>query len=240
MADEQPEVIRQQMEETRASLTDKLESLENQVVGTMQDATTAVTETVENVKEAFADTVETVKGTVRDTVESVKETFDLPRQVDRHPWLMVGGSVAVGFLCGRLVGGRASPGGALHGPAYSPMRPIRPEGERYAAESARVHHPVAEAPARGWLSSLGDTFGGEIDKLKGLAIGTGLGVVREMISKNVPDQLSERLTEVIDDITRKLGGQPVQGLMARDEEDRSTGHTGNGPHRQGYAAAGGR
>src|SRR5262245_55877302 len=100
MADEQPKVIRHQMEETRASLTEKLETLEHQVVGTVQGATSAVTETVENVKEAVAETVETVKGTVRETVETVKETFDLSRQVDRHPWLMVGGSVALGFLCG--------------------------------------------------------------------------------------------------------------------------------------------
>jgi len=97
------EVIRQQMEETRAALTDKLETLEHQVVDTVQGATTAVQETVATVKDAVQETVETVKGSVQETVETVKETFDLNRQVDRHPWLMFGGAVAVGYLGGRLL-----------------------------------------------------------------------------------------------------------------------------------------
>lgn len=241
MADEQPEVIRQQMEETRTALSEKLETLQNHVVGTVQDATSAVAETVTNVKDAVQETVDTVKGTVRDTVEGVKDTFDFSRQVDRNPWLMVGGSLAVGFLFGRLLGGRqAAPSGGLHEPAYSPMRPLQPQSERFAAEPTRVNHSVAEAPAPGWLSSLSDTFGSEIDKLKGLAIGTGLGVVREMITRNVPDELSDRLTEVVDDITRKLGGQPIKAPLLEEEEDPPRGHLGNGPHRPGFAAAGGR
>src|SRR5262249_38838293 len=89
--DDSPEVIRQQMEETRAALSEKLETLEQQVVGTVKDARAAVT-----------DTVETVKGAVHDTVETVKETFDVSRQVERHPWAMLGGSIALGFLGGRL------------------------------------------------------------------------------------------------------------------------------------------
>src|SRR5262245_19695984 len=169
MADEQPKVIRHQMEETRASLTEKLETLEHQVVGTVQGATSAVTETVENVKEAVQETVETVKDSVRGTVESVKETFDLARQVDSDPWLMVGGSAALGFLCGRLVPriGAAAAGELPHYAAYSPMSPIRPPaqydgaaGGYTAAEPPRP--PEARPPEPGWLDTLGETFGAEI------------------------------------------------------------------------------
>jgi phosphate uptake regulator len=73
--DDSPEVIRLQMEETRASLSEKLETLEQQVVGTVQDARAAVTDTVETVKEA-----------VHETVETVKDTFDIGAQMQRHPW----------------------------------------------------------------------------------------------------------------------------------------------------------
>ena len=52
MDHEPEEVIKQQMLETRASLTDKLETLEQQVAGTVHSAKAAVTDTVDSVKEA--------------------------------------------------------------------------------------------------------------------------------------------------------------------------------------------
>src|SRR5205085_2240541 len=71
-------------------------------------------ETVDTVKETIQETVSTVSGTVHNTVEAVKDTvadtaesvksfFDIPHQVDRHPWLMMGGSVLLGYLGGRLL-----------------------------------------------------------------------------------------------------------------------------------------
>ena len=49
--DNEPEVIRQQMEEHRTALTEKLEQLEDRVLG----VATAVSETVENVKNEVAE-----------------------------------------------------------------------------------------------------------------------------------------------------------------------------------------
>src|SRR5437879_565808 len=104
MDNEPEEVIKHQMLETRASLAEKLETLEQQVVGTVQSATTAVTDTVESVKDAVQQTVEMAKESVTNTVEAVKDTFDLPRQVREHPWIMFAGSAAVGFAAGHLAG----------------------------------------------------------------------------------------------------------------------------------------
>src|SRR5262245_44710471 len=100
-------VIRADMEETRTALTEKLEVLENQVVGTVKDATSAVSQTVETlketvgtVKETVTDTVSAVKDSVQDGVATVKNWFDLRAQFDRHPCLMAGGSVLAGYLIG--------------------------------------------------------------------------------------------------------------------------------------------
>src|SRR5687768_2848245 len=112
--DDQTEVIKQQMAETRESLADKLETLENKVIGTVENTTQSVANTVESVTDAVQDTVATVKGTVHDTVEAVKggvhdtvetvrEAFDIRQQVDRHPWAMLCGSVALGFIGGYLL-----------------------------------------------------------------------------------------------------------------------------------------
>ena len=105
--------IREQMEDTRTSLTDKLETLEKQVANSVSDATTNVTDTVEAVKESVQETVSSVKDSVQETISAVKESmhqgvtavkdfFDIPSHVDHHPWAMMGGSVALGYVVGSL------------------------------------------------------------------------------------------------------------------------------------------
>src|SRR5262249_37924871 len=88
-------------------------------------------------------------------------------------------------------------------------------------------HPeyaAAAAPATSsWLGSLAETFQPEITKLKGLAVGTLLGALRDTVARAVPDQLSSQVTEVIDNVTRKLGGQPIRGPLY-EEESAGLGH----------------
>src|SRR5262249_52925003 len=98
--DSESQVIRQQMQQTRTALSEKVERLEQEVVQTVHEATEAVNDTVASIKEAAQQTVNTVKDTVHDTVQTVRETLDVPTQVRRHPWAMLAGSVAVGFLGG--------------------------------------------------------------------------------------------------------------------------------------------
>ena len=226
----EPEVIRQQMEETRAALADKLETLEQKVVGTVHGATTAVTETVASVKGAVEETVANVKETVQETVSTVKETFNVYRHVDEHPWLMFGGSVAVGFVAGRLL-----PSGAGAAPQPGAATPVHFAGAASAPRpngGMRPHEPAPERESRqGWLGAVGDSFAPELAKLKGLAVGTLLGVVRDLITQSVPEQMGPQVTEVMDGITTKLGGQPFAGPVlasldpdrarAREERERS-------------------
>ena len=97
------------MEETRSDLTDKLEALEQKVMGTVADARSAVTDTVETVKQSVDRTVQAVTGTVHDTVDSVKNALDLERHVQRHSWAMLACSLAAGFALGRLLSRRQRP-----------------------------------------------------------------------------------------------------------------------------------
>ena len=107
---------RHDIEETRASMTEKLELLEERVRDTLEETKTAVDDIVENVKGTVDETVdavretvdgakstvenivENVKETMDDTVTKVKQSFDLRYQVEQHPWLMLGGSVVAGSL----------------------------------------------------------------------------------------------------------------------------------------------
>jgi ElaB/YqjD/DUF883 family membrane-anchored ribosome-binding protein len=215
--DNEAEMIEQQMKETREDLTKKLEKLEQQVVETVQSTTNAVSDTVESVKEVVEETVETVKGTVEETVDTVKKTFDLRLQVENHPWLMLGGSVAVGFVAGRLIEGLlpapsapAARWDALPPPSSGGVQTNGGPSYRYVEETRPK--PEAAEPAGGnWLGTLTEQFAPEIGKLKGLAIGTLLGLVRDMVKQALPEELGGKLSGMIDDVTEKVGGEPFKG-----------------------------
>jgi hypothetical protein len=201
--DPEAEVIKHQMQETRSSLTEKLETLEQQVVGTVQSTTSAVTNTVENVTGAVQETAATVKESVREVVENVKDSLDIPRQVQRHPWFMLGGSVFLGFVGGRLLQSLEPRPVSYRGYA-PPPRPL--------AEAAHKTAEVASAAARsmpGWVAAVAETFAPEIDKLKRAGIGMALGFVRDKLAESVPPQLQPRVNEIMNDVTLKLGGDPL-------------------------------
>jgi len=204
----EPEVARQQMEDTRASLTEKLETLEQHMVDTVQGATNAVANTVEN-----------VRGAVHDTVENVKDTLNLRLHVRQHPWRMVAGSAALGCLGGyllyRIVPSAApsqSSGSENHRRSAAATNGTV-KAPRFVAEEP-AERPVAEAPQPWseprWLSSARSQFEPEITRLKGFVIGRVLSAVRDTIIQSVSEQIRPDLTEVMDSIMVKLGGEPTK------------------------------
>jgi len=220
--DHEAEVIRQQMDETRSSLSQKVELLEKQVADTVHGAATAMAETVDSVKEVVNETVESVKHSVQETVASVKNSFDVQRQVEQRPWTCMAGATVVGFVGGYLLphekadrftrftranpewrDDQSQPGNGA--PAHAMT--VRP--------SERTEPSLPEQPS--WLTKLGETFEAEIAQLKGLAVGTVLGVVRDMVTKSVPPALDRQVEEVIDGFTVKLGGRIVRGPLLTPE-----------------------
>jgi len=205
------EVIRQQMEETRANLSDKLEALETQVTETVQSATEAVSETVESVKE----TVENVTSAVEETVHSVSDFFDLRGHTERHPWVVFGSSVALGCLTAQLFGGEKNRGERTDRWADNPAIPDwreapassnqRPGLAGSAAGPSSPSEPAAPAKTS-WLWD-------ELGRIKGLAVGALMGVVRDMAARGLQGELGKRVAEEVDSLTTHLGGQPFHGSV---------------------------
>jgi len=220
------DVIRDQMLETRTSLTEKLEALEEKVVSTVQGTTESVQEAVQAVTESVQDTVTNVSESVQDTVESVKSTFDIRQHVEAHPWAMFGGAVAIGFLGGRLmpslgsVAQAASTAAGTVGAAVgasSPSSSAYPMGSNFAPSNAPSSPAQSSATSAdqgsGLLGKLGDNLAPVAQQLQGMAIGTLAGLVGDMVIRSTPDQFRPQLADWINQLTHALGGVPVQGLV---------------------------
>jgi ElaB/YqjD/DUF883 family membrane-anchored ribosome-binding protein len=188
--DPEPDVIQNEIEETRSALTEKLSALEGEIRGTVVEA-----------KETVEDTICTVKETVQDTVQTVKQTFDLEYQTQRHPWVMLGGSVVAGFVVGRLLlGPRSSLAGTLAEPSTGGGFPApRHNGNGFTA-----------APSKpSLLNRITDQFGDELREVKEIAIGAAMGVARDLIKRAIP-VLAPQIEKVINSATSKMGGEPIQ------------------------------
>lgn len=176
--DDTSEVIRQQMDDTRSQLSDKLESLEHQVSDTVQSTGTAVNATVS----AVQDTVETVTEAVRDAVHSVSNAVDIRRQVDRHPWLVLGGSVALGYLAYRFLVGSARKTQQPPGTTSLPRRSADITRERNGqpeVESTATAAPAAAHSESGLRSS-------SWHQLESAAIGALVGIAHEVVAHAIP------------------------------------------------------
>jgi len=186
------------------------------------------------------DTVAAVRGTVSDTVDTVKDAFDVTAQVERRPWAMFAGAVAVGFLGGFLMGPSArrsrrderwpdmDDGRSNWLPEW-PRRGSAPLPQ--ATHSEPAASPTPSKP--GWLDEALERFQPAISKLKELAIGATTGMVGEMIMSNVPMHLRGDVSGVIDRFTTALGGKVTPLATASAQGDDSRPHSRFAQHEQG-------
>jgi hypothetical protein len=243
MAD-QPEVIQHELEETRHALAEKLGQIGEKISGTVENVTDTVenvsemvgnvSSMVENTVESVTDTMESMGETAQDTVDAVKEAFNVPEQMRRHPWLWFGGSVLLGFIGGKAVGGFPGP--------RARKRVSRAHGNGYAARAAEEHFGEPSAGARGdraataekspsWISKLTEQFGPQLNQLKSLALGTLFGVTRDMITQSLPQSLKSQMVNVFNDITEAAGGKPIPGEVFPDQEKNESEQ--DSPHEKG-------
>jgi ElaB/YqjD/DUF883 family membrane-anchored ribosome-binding protein len=221
------------IEETRASMTEKLELLEERVRDTVESATSTVEdimesvkgtvgETVEVVKETVTDAkstvediVENVKDTMNDTVTTVKQSFDVRYQTEQRPWLMFGGAVLAGYLVGggltrRSTSGSYSRAHAGMSLSEDPMSSAWYNSAAMSAGSAKEEPQPQyfQPPQPGVRSRVLSQFKDEFDILKGALIGVVMHSVRELVKENLPSVASQ-FERAIDGATKKLGAQPL-------------------------------
>ena len=241
---EKLEMLEEKVAESVHSATASVAEATASVVETVQNATASVSETVGSVNSAVQGTVENVKNTMSETVQSLKESFDLFEQTRRHPWPTIAGAVAVGFVAARLLNsderrdrdfawdedGPYHAGWSEYNPAaWAAQRENQRAGyqQNSASHNAGAENipdrmaNAAEATNGGpsWLDQLRHTFKGELEKVQGLAIGASLGLIRDMVSQSAPPTLKNHITEILNDMTEKLGGKTITEPILSSSQD---------------------
>ena len=74
-------------------MADKADGIRQEIKKARQD--------IAEIRSAMTEKRALLEDRVQETVAGVKHAFDLPYQVEQRPWLMLGGSLLVGYTLGR-------------------------------------------------------------------------------------------------------------------------------------------
>jgi len=142
----------------------------------------------------MTDKMEQIESKIKGTVEDTRRMVDVKYQVSQRPWAALGASVLIGYAIGSM-GGRDD----------EPAQPQRGEQFRYYGEpndertrATREHEAnFRSAPTAlsqethrqskpGFLDQIMDQFGDEIELLKGAALASVTGLIRDTVRRNLP------------------------------------------------------
>lgn len=179
MSDESTEMIELQMSETRDSLAQKISALEDQVVGTLHDATSTVSGLLDSVKTVVPDTIAGVQSAVS---EQVNTTFNVTKHTREKPWAMVGGAAALGFISGMLLFRRV-----YAAPAKAGQTLVTPTAAQPHAAASVPRTPI-KLP--GWLDQIVDKLATkmteEMRKIGELAVDTASTSLKQTVETALP------------------------------------------------------
>jgi hypothetical protein len=210
--DEETEVIKQQMAETREALSEKIDCLEQKVLRTVEGTTDMVANTAESVAEAVQGTVNKVAGAVDHAVDVAKESLDLRKQVQLHPWAMFAGSVAVGFMGGRLLMMAARS-------RFVPMAAGYAIDRFQSSMPSRAGEPGGFRPsASPRTSSILKRFEPALNKLKDVALTATSNIVSEMLVSAAPIALRDQLRQVVAEFSSALRGEQQPTSSSQEPE----------------------
>jgi len=227
--EDQNERILKEMEETRTSLTEKLEALEtkvtDKVVQPVADAVEHATDVANDIVDSVKETVHNVTEKVEETARAVSSAFNLRKQTERHPWLVFGIAATTGCMVGSFLGRRARR--PVSSEAGTWTRPKHVKGTNGAA-----HHAEA-SPTRRALKKTGSEHESwvreQMRHLGGLAISALMSTIRDLAKRAVPGPLGDRIGAEVESMTTSLGAEPIRGDVVGPIAERA----GNGKEAPG-------
>jgi hypothetical protein len=180
---------------------------------TVDTTLVAVRQGVAGAQASVAEIVEHVQGTVEDTVARVQRTFDLPLQVEHHPWPMFGGALLVGYMLGSWGGRRTSAAGFTRdtpsltaGPTAARAADACSSGSPPVSHASSARQQAQQGIVSGVLEQLKDEMKDEMASLKSVAVGAVISTLREMFKQAI-----STLAPHPETVNTKRGGQASDG-----------------------------
>src|SRR5262245_58623643 len=187
------ERLRADIAGTRSALSNKLESVEQELRDNVRKTTDSVVDTLHAVKDTFTGTIDDVRDRFTGTVNTIKSELDVRRHVQNHPWIMVTGSAVAGFAAARLL--PPARHAALEYSRSEPM-PAMSMREEMPRQQGALHRAIQR-------------FEPELRRLQGVAIGSAMNIVRRWVKESAPPTMADELDDIIRSATEKLGGRPL-------------------------------
>lgn len=198
---------------TRIAIANKLDALEQRVLHHAEDATMQLTRVLDRTTQ-----------NVNELVDKTKAVIDPSRQIQAHPWLMVGGALCAGYALGLLERKTQHHRNGVYpyypaGTKASPVMPPSSQRDRRSKQADGIYDyypgPSTSTPKqdnredRSLWDSLSQEFGQETEEAKRMVLQLGRGLIVELTRRMVPE------------IARSLGVKLPAGAPANDAAEAS-------------------
>ena len=178
--------IEQSIQKTKEDLAEKLDSLRSEVETSYEHA----------------------EDSVREVVVDVKRVFNFRYQVEKHPLILFGSSLAAGYVIGSKVFSGRRTERSKHLTKYVESTIKRAEPSRSPRFNERLEPaPAAAAPVSpSVFGGVVGKVGHEVKNYKGASIRVLLGTLRELAKQSVPRPLSRTIDGIFDVSAQRLCG----------------------------------
>jgi hypothetical protein len=190
----------------------------------------------------MTDKMEQIESKIKGTVEDTRRMVDVKYQVSQRPWAALGASILIGYAIGSI-GGDDDNTSTQHQrgetiryygePSDDRARATHDRDTSYRSASAAQHQGARQESKPGFLDQIMDQFSDEIELLKGAALASVTGLVRDTIHRNLP-----ALQQEVDRIRGQQSATPTAARsyatagMARNDESSKYYDTASQPLRE--------
>ena len=160
----------------------------------MDQRTEPIRQDIDSIRDSMTDKMDQIESKIKGTVEDTRRMVDVKYQVSQRPWAALGASMLVGYALGSLGGGDDTPAQPQRGEAYryygepsdDRARAMRERDTNFRETSTAQHQDARHESKPGFLDQIMDQFGDEIELLKGAALMSVTGLIRDTVRRNLP------------------------------------------------------
>jgi len=154
----------------------------------IDETKSSLQEKFHTLKNEVSSTMAAASDNVQETVETIKKSFSLTHHIENHPLAALGISVAIGYLLYSIVDSAKSSESFTK--TQSNETDLKPDIKKSYSK----------------ISSIAERYAPEMNAIRGLAIGSGLGLLGNVISDVFPSSIRPEVNRIFEDFKAKATG----------------------------------